>query len=41
MPGGLYVTIKVELPKDWDKLMASLGYQPLNNFQIEQRQISK
>ncbi len=41
MPGGLYATVKVELPKNWDKLMADLGYHPLSNFEIKPTQVSK
>ena len=29
MPGGGYATIKIELPRNWDSLMAELGYSPL------------
>ncbi len=32
MPGGGYATIKIELPANWDKLMAALGYPPLKDF---------
>ena len=32
MPGGGYSTIKIELPKDWDQLMAERGYMPLENY---------
>lgn len=32
MPGGGYATVRIELPRDWDKLMAELGYQPLQEF---------
>ena len=34
MPGGGYATVKIELPRNWDKLMAELGYQPLKDFYI-------
>lgn len=29
MPGGGYATIEIELPRNWNKLMAELGYPPL------------
>lgn len=32
MPGGSCVTIKIELPANWDALMAQLGYRPLKEF---------
>ena len=32
MPGGGYATIKIELPRNWDSLMAELGYAPLADF---------
>ena len=32
MPGGGYATEKIELPKNWDKMMEELGYQPLKSF---------
>ncbi|MBR5905533.1 MAG: hypothetical protein IKZ51_03640 [Bacteroidales bacterium] len=35
MPGGGYATVKVELPHNWDKLMAELGYQPLKEFFVD------
>ena len=34
MPGGGYATVKIELPKKWDSLMAELGYQPLKEFYL-------
>ena len=34
MPGGGYSTIAIELPKDWDKLVAELGYQPIEEFYL-------
>jgi hypothetical protein len=36
MPGGDYVTIPIELPKNWDVLMAELGYPALNSFFLKQ-----
>ena len=35
MPGGGVATIKIELPANWDKLMAELGYKPLKNFNLD------
>ena len=35
MPGGGYATVKIELPKNWDKMMAELGYQPLKDFYVK------
>ena len=32
MPGGGYATIKIELPANWDSLMAELGYEPLRKY---------
>ncbi len=32
IPGGETVTIKVELPGNWDRLMADRGYAPLSSF---------
>ena len=32
MPGGAYATIKIELPANWDSLMAELGYEPLERY---------
>ncbi len=34
MPGGGYATVKIELPKKWDSLMAELGYRPLKEFYL-------
>ena len=36
MPGGGYATVRIELPGNWDKLMAELGYQPLKEFHISE-----
>ena len=33
MPGGGYSTVKIELPKNWDALMAERGYRLLSEFQ--------
>lgn len=32
MPGGNSATIEIELPANWDELMAELGYRPLREF---------
>ncbi|MDE7116044.1 MAG: hypothetical protein K2O56_06435 [Muribaculaceae bacterium] len=32
MPGGGYSTIRIDLPDDWDRLMAEKGYAPLSEF---------
>lgn len=34
MPGGGYATVKIELPANWDALMAELGYGELKNCYI-------
>ncbi|MBQ7296991.1 MAG: hypothetical protein IJW80_01590, partial [Alistipes sp.] len=34
MPGGGFETIRIELPKAWDRLMAEAGYRPLSEFEI-------
>ena len=35
MPGGGYVTIKIELPSNWNKLMKELGYPPLRDVYVD------
>lgn len=30
MPGGGYSTVKIDLPPDWDTMMQSAGYPPLD-----------
>lgn len=35
MPGGGFATIKIELPSNWDELMAELGYRPLKEFYLK------
>jgi hypothetical protein len=32
LPGGGYATVKIELPRNWDKLTAELGYRPLKDY---------
>ena len=34
MPGGGYATAEIELPGNWDSLMAELGYKPLKEFKL-------
>ncbi len=36
MPGGGYVTVGIELPENWDELLAPLGYEPLSSFYLNQ-----
>ena len=35
LPGGGSATVKINLPRDWDKLMAARGYAPLASFKIK------
>jgi len=35
MPGGGYVTVQIELPDNWDELVAPLGYEPLSSYYID------
>ncbi|MBQ9337006.1 MAG: hypothetical protein IJS14_06915 [Lentisphaeria bacterium] len=35
VPGGGFASVKIELPKNWDKLMEAAGYQPLKDFYLE------
>lgn len=39
MPGGGYVTVQIELPENWNDLVAPLGYEPLENFYISAENI--
>jgi hypothetical protein len=32
IPGGHSATIEINLPAQWDELMAKRGYRPLNEF---------
>ena len=34
VPGGGFATIKIQLPKAWDVLMAERGYEPLAKFSL-------
>ena len=35
LPGGGSATIKIDLPKAWDKLMEQRGYSPLKSFHLK------
>ena len=35
LPSGGSATVKIELPKAWDKLMAQRGYSPLKSFYLK------
>ncbi|MCR5415090.1 MAG: hypothetical protein K6F50_10245 [Kiritimatiellae bacterium] len=35
VPGGAPVTVKIELPRAWDRLMKERGYKPLSSFFIK------
>ena len=35
VPGGGFATIKIELPKAWNSLMAERGYKPLADFRLK------
>ena len=35
VPGGGFVSVKIELPKNWDRLMEAAGYPPLKDFYLE------
>ena len=35
LPGGGFATVKIELPKDWDALMAKKGYKPLKSYYLK------
>ncbi len=34
LPGGGWATVKIELPQNWDELMAQRGYQPLSDYSL-------
>lgn len=34
LPGGGFATIRIDLPDNWDSLMAQLGYAPLKSFYL-------
>ena len=35
VPGGGFVSIRIELPENWDALMEEAGYPPLSRFLLE------
>ena len=35
VPGGGFVSVKIELPGKWDQLMEAAGYRPLNDFLLK------
>ncbi len=35
VPGGGFATVKIELPKNWNKLMEKKGYAPLESFFLQ------
>ena len=35
VPGGGFTSVKIELPANWDELMAKAGYQPLKSFYLQ------
>ena len=35
VPGGGFVSVKIELPKNWDTLMKEAGYQPLRSYYLQ------
>ena len=41
MPGGGYVTVKIELPENWDELMSEKGYAPLADYYVTPTQTAK
>lgn len=36
MPGGNFVTTEIVLPQNWNELVKDLGYEPIENFYLEQ-----
>ena len=34
LAGGGFASVKIELPKNWDSLVAKLGYKPLSSFYL-------
>lgn len=34
MPGGGFSTVSIDLPADWDSLMAAKGYRALKDFYL-------
>ena len=36
LPGGGYCTVRIQLPDNWDELVAPMGYEPLANFFLDE-----
>ncbi len=36
LPGGAPTSIEIRLPENWDRLVAPMGYEPLERFQLAQ-----
>ena len=34
VPGGGFATVKIRLPKEWNRLMSERGYEPLEKFRL-------
>ncbi len=39
MPGGGYATVEIELPYNWDELLAQKGYAPLSSYYLEEEPV--
>ena len=37
LPGGGNVTIKIDLPHNWDELIQKAGYKSLNNYYLSNK----
>ena len=37
VPGGGFTSVKIELPRNWDKLMENAGYKPLKSFFLKSK----
>ena len=37
VPGGGFSTVKIELPRNWDSLVESRGYEPLERFLLKRQ----
>ena len=35
VPGGGFTSVKIELPRNWNELMAKAGYEPLTTFMLK------
>ena len=40
IPGGGNVTIKIELPQNWDELMKELGYNSLSSYFLKEKNVN-